>query len=557
MYSDLDLDKKYKIRESITMTEFYISEETILESYNTLVRTNYKYGTEFFSFLLLKHAGISQHEFIKLNDDSVKAKINDATKRLSWLFLDEANFENKDAKNNFINPFAMNEWGHNPSESIKKWASARLNNNVTGGGKHWKKILVDDGNDPNVVKLKNNYLNFFEDMTVKYPLDAIAIWFVRFSKFPSETAQSAINNDFYTYFNITEEEKSYFFSTRSNVSLNFSNEPTNPHIIRELIGNPTGNQDWLTTSADVDTTAVANSVSSYYSFQNSGTGNFSTNKNVTEYKNMLDNANQALLMGPPGTSKSYMANLLSKEFHNTKRIQFHPQYSYQDFIGGKILDQGTLKDQKGEFIEFLETAIRNNNDESYLLIIEEINRANVSQVFGELIQLLDRDEKLKLSFNNIEKEYFLPDRFKIVGTMNTTDRTVGRIDYAIKRRFYQIYFGVDYNILIDNVSLQGNGFSIADLLHKVNTNLLNALNNKEMVIGHAIFLKNFVKDTNTDNYTWSIEDFADLFNYVVQPIVEDYCNGNVELISNVLGESLVEQLTGDDFVQAVQEFLNS
>ena len=77
-----------------------------------------------------------------------------------------------------------------------------------------------------------------------------------------------------------------------------------------------------------------------------------------------------------------------------------------------------------------------------------------------------------------------------------------------------------------------------------------------MVIGHAIFLKEFVKDPSSSKYIWNLDDFADLFNYVVLPIVEDYCNGNVELINNVLGERLIEQLNGDDFVQAIQEFLS-
>ncbi|MEA4828999.1 MAG: AAA family ATPase, partial [Enterococcus thailandicus] len=475
---------------------------------------------------------------------------------LSWLFLDEANFQNKQSKYNFINPFMMDGWGNQPSESIKAWAPLRLINNVTGGGKQWKKVLVTDDSDANTIKLRHDYLKFFEDMNVKYPLDATSIWFSRFSKFSSETAQSTINNEFYSYFNITDEEKNYFFSTRFNVNLTFDTIPTDPQFIRSLIGNPKNNPEWISSSIDVDRNVLADSATAFYTFQSEGTGKYSSTKSVMDYKSMLDKAEQAILMGPPVTSKYYMANFLSEKFTHTKRIQFHPQYSYQDFIGGKILDQGTLKDKKGEFIEFLDSAINNTINDTYLLVIEEINRANVSQVFGELIQLLDRNEKLNLSFNGTEYTYYLPDNLKIIGTMNTTDRTVGRIDYAIKRRFYQVYFGVDYSVLIDKVLIVGNAFSIADLLQKINSNLLNSLNNKEMVIGHAIFLKEFVKDTTSSKYIWDLKDFGDLFNYVVLPIIEDYCNGNIELIKNILGEKLIEQLTGDDFVQAVQEFLS-
>src|SRR5690625_7230376 len=98
-----------------------------------------------------------------------------------------------------------------------------------------------------------------------------------------------------------------------------------------------------------------------------------------------------------------------------KRIKFHTKYSYQDFIGGKILENGYLKDRKGELIEFIEEAISGNeHDKEYLLIIEEINRANVRQVFGEMIKLLDRGERLKLTFNEDEMDSYLPDNINII-----------------------------------------------------------------------------------------------------------------------------------------------
>ena len=261
-------------------------------------------------------------------------------------------------------------------------------------------------------------------------------------------------------------------------------------------------------------------------------------------------------MGPPGTSKSFLAVQLSESFNVVKRLQFHPQYSYQDLIGGKILEQGNLVDKKGELIILIEDAmLEENKDKEYLLIIEEINRANVSQVFGEMIQLLDRGETLNLTFNDEEKEYQLPTNLKIVGTMNTTDRTVGRIDYAIKRRFYQIYCKPDIGLLIDKVIVEGNEFSIAGLLEKINQNLFIALSNKEMVIGHAIFMKKFVYSSESNKFIWPKNDFENLFNYVVVPIIEDYCNGNIDLITSVIGEKLYRQ-DSPDFINSIQEYLN-
>lgn len=536
------------------MTNFYLSKETIEESYNTLANTDFNYGNEFFHLLVLKYAGISQHNFINLSDDSVKEKILEATKRLSWLFSNEQNFRNKNARYNFINPFRMKSWEKSsPSEPIIKWSPARLINNVTGGGKQWKLILADDEADANTIKLKHNYLDYFKDMTVKYPLDAISIWLFRFFKFSSEFALSALNSQFYTDFKITDEEKTHFFSNRNNVNLIYSDTPTDPQYVRSLIGNP-DDTNWLAESENVDVAMGIDLGASFTSFDTSDKTNSGKVQDAAYYKKLLEKAQQAILMGPPGTSKSYVTNNLSSVFDHTKRIQFHPQYSYQDFIGGKILESGNLVDKKGEFILFLEEALANTS-KSYLLIIEEINRANVSQVFGELIQLLDRGEKISLTFNSVTNTYELPKNLKIIGTMNTTDRTVGRIDYAIKRRFYQIYFGVDYSVLVDKVSIVGNAFSIADVLRKINSKLLSSLNNKEMVIGHAIFLKDFVRDASIDKYVWTVNDFSDVFNYVVLPIVEDYCNGNSDLTTMILGENLLAQLNGEEFIQAIREYL--
>ncbi|HEL1818096.1 TPA: AAA family ATPase [Streptococcus suis] len=531
---------------------YYFSQNTLTESYNKITSNPNTYGTEFFYFLLLKHSGISTQHEISLSSEDVKEKIIEATKDFASLFTDERNLNDKHAKNNFINPFSMSNWGNNPSEPLIKWAPARLINNVTGGGKQWKKILIDDGVNPNKVKLKHDYLDFFSNIEQKYSIEALATWLFKFRSFEKTITASELRNVFLTYFNITSEERLHFFTSTPEFQLEFSNEPVQSHEIRLLIGNPPKYDDWLEVSQQNDIEAHTSGDISYIPFSSEQLR--TTNKTIQEYKDILDKAEQALLMGPPGTSKSYIANQLSELFDNVKRIQFHPQYSYQDFIGGKIIENGTLKDKKGEFLVYLEQAIQ-NQDQSYLLIIEEINRANVSQVFGELIQLLDKGEKLSLSFNNQTSEYYIPKKFKIIGTMNTTDRTVGRIDYAIKRRFYQINFRVDSDLLVDKVQLLHNEFSIADFLEKINANLVNNLNNREMVIGHAIFLKKFVYDTVSDKYVWPLNDFTDLFNYVILPIIDDYCNGNFELISSVIGSKLSTQLSDSEFIEAVSEYL--
>ena len=535
--------------------DYFLSENTIKDSYNQLTANSYNKASELFHLLLIKYAGISQHEYIDLDNDIVKKKINEAMRLLSYLYISEDYVKEKF---NFINPFAMQKWLTNsPTEALYQVAGARVKNNITGGGGQWHNIISKDPNSNTTIKLTTNYLNFFDDLDNKFPIEAISVWILKFHALHKELALSEIIKNFNDLFRISDEEKIKLFKTLSPTSPTYSNMITDSHFVRSLIGNPEKDTKWLDNNKNLDND-ILNQLDKV-PMRFAKTLNNSGLKNSDHYLKVLKKVQQLILMGPPGTSKSYLANELSKHFDETTRVQFHPQYSYQDFIGGKNLQNGTLVDKKGKLIELLDRInddVKNGVQKEYLLVIEEINRANISQVFGEMIQLLDRGEKLLLTFNEEETEYSLPKNLKIIGTMNTTDRTVGRIDYAIKRRFFQIYCGVDYGVLENKVRISSNAFSISDLLRKINLSLFETLNNKEMVVGHAIFLKEYVFDSVKDLFVWDTSDFEEIFNYVVLPIIEDYCNNNHDLIINILGKRLTKQLTGEDFLNAILEYVN-
>lgn len=428
---------------------------------------------------------------------------------------------------------------------------------MTGGGRQWKSIITDNDTNPNIIKLKHDYLDFFVfNDYPKFPLNILAIWLVRFNQFDSELPVSKIINNFCEYFCLLPEEKLYFFSNNNEINLTYETTPVEPVYIRSLINTTDKAIPAIWSLNEVDSIKSASLSGIYPEIFKPMTINFEkfANKSVEEYYELLNRVHQCIFMGAPGTSKSYMANRISEKFNNVLRLQFHPQYTYQEFINGKVLEDGNVRDKKGTFIKFLDKALE-KSDEEFLLIIEEFNRANVSQVFGELIQLLDRGESLSLIFNNETKVYSLPPNLKIIGTMNTTDRTLGRIDYALKRRFYQIKFGVDYDFLIDYVSIEDNKFSVSDFLHHINNSLVSYSNNKETLIGHALFLKDFVYDESQGKYVWSIQDFSNLFNYVLLPIIEDYCNGNTAYIEGVLGDKLPMQLDSKDFAEAAVELI--
>ena len=151
---------------------------------------------------------------------------------------------------------------------------------------------------------------------------------------------------------------------------------------------------------------------------------------------------QIILYGPPGTGKTYLASKLARRLTDdgaVKLVQFHPSYTYEDFFEGFRPEPGgsgtlTFTLRAGPFRDFAEVAA-DNPSTAYILIIDEINRANLAKVFGELYFLLEyRDESISLQYSP-DKEFTLPQNLFLIGTMNTADRSIARIDTAMRRRF--------------------------------------------------------------------------------------------------------------------------
>jgi 5-methylcytosine-specific restriction enzyme B len=267
------------------------------------------------------------------------------------------------------------------------------------------------------------------------------------------------------------------------------------------------------------------------------------------YETLLQ-TKQIVLTGVPGIGKSRFLNNLKDKFGHSEMIQFHANYSYEEFIGGDTIEDSTVISKKGKFLNFIENA-KADKDNTYLFIIDELNRGNIAQIFGETILALDRGYSVDLAkpIEGIEA-FSIPDNVYIACSMNTSDRNIAFLDLAIRRRFAFVELYPNYELLSAIVKYED--YDLGDILKTINNRILNALGKEELLLGHSYFLSDAVKSDN--KYIWTDESFHRQFNFVILPTLKEYTFSHQNALISIVGEQLSSGLMEvDDFLEAFAE----
>jgi len=238
---------------------------------------------------------------------------------------------------------------------------------------------------------------------------------------------------------------------------------------------------------------------------------------LERWKRALERKGQAILYGPPGTGKTFVAQKLAQHLIGgtdgfSELVQFHPAYAYEDFMLG-IRPKGGGKEAlsypvvRGRFLDFCDRAA--GHDGPCVLILDEINRANLARVFGELMYLLEyRDAQVPLSVDG--RPFRIPRNVRLIGTMNTADRSIALVDHALRRRFAFLALRPQYQIIRSWHAGRDTGFDPAGLirvLERVNA----AIADPNYEVGISFFL---VEKPG--------EQLEDVWRMEIEPYLEEY-----------------------------------
>lgn len=354
----------------------------------------------------------------------------------------------------------------------------------------------------------------------------------------------------YTNYSITNEKIENTFNTRGEtwllitlIMLQNNNQPMNIHSIQEKIDSLNITRTLAIengVSIDLANHRIKNNVDLFGSIP----PKIFREKNNEWYLDI-----NYLLSFMPNFFDVY--ELSSNLIERFKFVTFHPSFSYEDFIEGikpvittedkespEITNENTglsYRIEDGIFKQICNEARADSNN-TYAIFIDEINRGNISEIFGELITLIESDKRagkvneLKVTLPYSKTEFVVPNNLDIIGTMNTADRSIALIDIALRRRFVFIKKDCDLEVLkeiLANKNIDINNFygiDIAAVIYTINRRI-SVLVGEDYKIGHAFFTK-----------VESLEDLNAVFINKIIPLLEEYFVDNLEKIQLIFND---------------------
>ena len=241
-----------------------------------------------------------------------------------------------------------------------------------------------------------------------------------------------------------------------------------------------------------------------------------------------------ILQGPPGTGKTFISKKLAERITGKKEnifsIQFHQSYSYEEFVVGyKPNSEGNFALQKGSLIQICEKA-RQNENENFVMFIDEINRANISKVFGELLSLIENDKRgpenaVKILYSENDINFYIPSNLYFICAMNTADRSLKMVDYALRRRFSFFEFKPEFdkpefkNFLKDKNVNAKTIDRIVNNISKVNQQISD--DNFELGDGYCIGHSYFCPKGNSSD-SFGDQWYEQIIEYEIKPLINEY-----------------------------------